>query len=188
MSTLIELLGNNHDFNILKEQGYNWVAQDYSSLHVFAYANKPVLYEARDRYKPSANYAHIGHLPTLASDWETPYELSQPEEPKVSEATMVQATPKGEGEPILNMVITDLTNRSIEGVKKYGEPLKAFNSRSAPVDALQEVYDLAMYLRQDVEERKLMAAQLVALANGMEMSVGVKDAIKTIAHKLWPLG
>ena len=74
-------------------------------------------------------------------------------------------SPKGTGRPIVGLVVQDLTERALEGTKKYGEPLKAFNSRSAPVDALQEVYDLAMYLRQDVEERAVMADKLRRIAD-----------------------
>lgn len=61
--------------------------------------------------------------------------------------------PSGKGNPILGMVLTDLTNRAFEGVKKYGEPLKASNGRDALVDAYQEALDLCMYLRQAIEER-----------------------------------
>ena len=61
--------------------------------------------------------------------------------------------PQGKGNPILGMVLSDLTNRAFEGVKKYGEPLKADNGRDALVDAYQEALDLCMYLRQAIEER-----------------------------------
>lgn len=61
--------------------------------------------------------------------------------------------PEGKGNPILGMVLADLTNRAFEGIKKYGEPLKADNGRDALVDAYQEALDLCMYLRQAIEER-----------------------------------
>ena len=69
-------------------------------------------------------------------------------------ATAKQPTPSGSGNPILGMVLTDLTNRALEGKEKYGEPLKAHNGRNALWDAYQEALDLAMYLRQAIEEQE----------------------------------
>lgn len=68
-------------------------------------------------------------------------------------ATAKQSAPSGKGDPILGMVLTDLTNRALEGREKYGEALKANNGRNALWDAYQEALDLAMYLRQAIEEQ-----------------------------------
>ena len=68
-------------------------------------------------------------------------------------ATSKQSTPKGSGCPILGMVLADLTNRALEGKEKYGEPLKAHNGRNSLWDAYQEALDLAMYLRQLIQEQ-----------------------------------
>lgn len=69
-------------------------------------------------------------------------------------ATAKQSAPKGSGKPILGMVLADLTNRALEGKEKYGEPLLAHNGRNPLWDAYQEALDLAMYLRQAIEEQK----------------------------------
>lgn len=69
-------------------------------------------------------------------------------------ATAKQQEPKGSGNPILGMVLADLTNRALEGKEKYGEPLLAHNGRNPLWDAYQEALDLAMYLRQAIEEQK----------------------------------
>ena len=69
-------------------------------------------------------------------------------------ATAKQATPKGSGNPILGMVLADLTNRALEGTAKYGEPLKAHNGRNALWDLYQELLDAAMYIRQAIEEQR----------------------------------
>lgn len=69
-------------------------------------------------------------------------------------ATSKQSPPKGSGNPILGMVLADLTNRALEGKEKYGEPLKAHNGRNALWDAYQEALDLAMYLRQLIQEQQ----------------------------------
>jgi len=69
-------------------------------------------------------------------------------------ATAKQPAPKGSGSPILGMVLADLTNRALEGKEKYGEPLLAHNGRNPLWDAYQEALDLAMYLRQAIEEQK----------------------------------
>ena len=82
-----------------------------------------------------------------------PDEVSPPSSADYA-ATAKQATPKGSGNPILGMVLADLTNRALEGTAKYGEPLKAHNGRNALWDAYQEALDLAMYLRQAIEEQR----------------------------------
>ena len=71
---------------------------------------------------------------------------------KEDAATAKQPAPKGSGNPILGMVLADLTNRALEGKEKYGEPLLAHNGRNPLWDAYQEALDLAMYLRQAIEE------------------------------------
>ena len=73
---------------------------------------------------------------------------------KEDAATAKQPDPKGSGNPILGMVLADLTNRALEGKEKYGEPLLAHNGRNPLWDAYQEALDLAMYLRQAIEEQK----------------------------------
>lgn len=55
--------------------------------------------------------------------------------------------------PIWNLVIQDMRRRDRDGRNKYGTPLQAFNGRDALVDAYQEALDLAVYLRQAIEER-----------------------------------
>ena len=69
-------------------------------------------------------------------------------------ATAKQSAPNGSGNPILGMVLADLANRALEGKEKYGEPLLANNGRNPLWDAYQEALDLAMYLRQAIEEQK----------------------------------
>ena len=69
-------------------------------------------------------------------------------------ATAKQPVPKGSGNPILGMVLADLTNRALEGKEKYGEPLLAHNGRNALWDLYQELLDAAMYIRQAIEEQK----------------------------------
>lgn len=51
------------------------------------------------------------------------------------------------------LVIKDMEDRRIHGIEKYGQPVHPYNSRNALIDAYQEVLDLAVYLRQAIEER-----------------------------------
>jgi hypothetical protein len=57
--------------------------------------------------------------------------------------------------PIWELVIEDMQERDDEGRRKYGVPLQAGNGRDPLIDAYQEALDLAVYLRQAIEERKL---------------------------------
>lgn len=70
------------------------------------------------------------------------------------DAAMEQSKPRGKGNPIVDMVIYDLETRAMAGEIKYGEKLKANNGRNALLDAYQEALDLAMYLRQAIEESR----------------------------------
>lgn len=67
-------------------------------------------------------------------------------------AILKQATPSGSGPDIVDLVKQDLEARAIVGEQTYGERLKAHNGRNALVDAYQEALDLAMYLRQAIQE------------------------------------
>ncbi len=55
---------------------------------------------------------------------------------------------------VWELVIEDMKARDVMGRTKYGTPLQPFNGRDSLVDAYQEVLDLAVYLRQKIEENK----------------------------------
>lgn len=59
-----------------------------------------------------------------------------------------------ESRPIWELVVGDMKERDRIGRNKYGTPLQAHNGRDALVDAYQEALDLAVYLRQLIEERE----------------------------------
>lgn len=66
---------------------------------------------------------------------------------------------KNDSRPIWDMVVQDIRDRDEAGRKKYGTPLQAGNGRDALVDAYQEALDLVVYLRKEIEERRLAAAK-----------------------------
>lgn len=55
---------------------------------------------------------------------------------------------------IQDLVIADIEARKQVGIERYGTVLQAFNGRSAILDSYQEVTDLAVYLRQVLEEEQ----------------------------------
>jgi len=57
------------------------------------------------------------------------------------------------GRPIWDLVVEDMKARDHLGRKRYGTPLQANNGRDALQDAYEEALDLAVYLRQALEER-----------------------------------
>lgn len=57
------------------------------------------------------------------------------------------------GPDVLGLVVKDLADRAALGLRKYGQPLRPNNGRDALLDAYHEALDLAMYLRQALEER-----------------------------------
>lgn len=64
-----------------------------------------------------------------------------------------QPKPTGNGAEILPLVLADLHARDALGRKKYGTTLCAKNGRDPLRDAYEEALDMAMYLRQAIEER-----------------------------------
>lgn len=58
-----------------------------------------------------------------------------------------------DGKPIWNLVMEDMQARSLVGERRYGVKLQAHNGRDALRDAYEEALDLAVYLRQAIEER-----------------------------------
>jgi hypothetical protein len=56
---------------------------------------------------------------------------------------------------VWSLVIDDMRERDHVGRQRYGTPLQPNNGRDALVDAYQEALDLAVYLRQEIEERRI---------------------------------
>jgi hypothetical protein len=61
------------------------------------------------------------------------------------------------GPAISDLVMADLAQRKRLGIERYGMPLQAHNGRDALIDAYQECLDMALYLRQAIEEHSSMA-------------------------------
>jgi hypothetical protein len=57
-----------------------------------------------------------------------------------------------ESREVFSLVVADLEERNRVGTIEYGGPLTTFNGRDALWDAYEEVLDLAVYLRQLIEE------------------------------------
>jgi len=65
---------------------------------------------------------------------------------------------------VWDLVIADMRSRDNVGRQRYGTRLQPHNGRDALRDAYEEVLDLAVYLRQEIEERKLPAESVPAAA------------------------
>lgn len=73
----------------------------------------------------------------------------------MNELTTPQKMPeKNDNKSVWELVMDDMKSRDDFGRKKYGTPLQANNGRDPLVDAYQEILDFAVYLRQEIEERK----------------------------------
>lgn len=64
-----------------------------------------------------------------------------------------QAPTPNSGQDVWLLVIAEMEERRQFGLKKYGQPVRAFNGRDPLVDAYQEALDLCVYLRQAIAER-----------------------------------
>ncbi len=63
---------------------------------------------------------------------------------------------------IQSLVISDIVTRRAVGIQRYGTALQPNNGRDALRDAYEEALDLAMYLRQAIEERDLAERRFLA--------------------------
>lgn len=98
--------------------------------------------------KQARNFARVW------PDWRTMSEDQAIEHDRSAELATVEPLPTpNTSPPIWDLVIADMQARDRAGRKRYGTPLQANNGRKALVDAYQEVLDLAVYLRQEIEER-----------------------------------
>jgi hypothetical protein len=76
-----------------------------------------------------------------------------------------QPPPERNGRPASwDLVVQDMRDRHAHGLAKYGTPLQPGNGRDSLVDAYQEALDLAVYLRNEIEERRLLADRLTEAA------------------------
>lgn len=68
-----------------------------------------------------------------------------------------QPPPLASSGDVWSLVMSDMADRRNVGIERYGTPLQPHNGRDALVDACQEALDLAVYLRQVLEERRIAA-------------------------------
>jgi hypothetical protein len=61
-------------------------------------------------------------------------------------------------ESVTDALIADLRQRQARGIATYGQSLHTFNGRDPVRDALEEVLDLAQYLKQIQMERDFLVA------------------------------
>lgn len=81
---------------------------------------------------------------------------------------MSQPMPTPGQEDVTAALIAHIERRREQGIRTYGTSLQTFNGRSALVDALEEVLDLAQYLMQEILERQAMEAELARLRGEMK--------------------
>lgn len=69
----------------------------------------------------------------------------------------------GEGPDIWALVVDDMKERNEVGRRKYGQTLRAGDGRDHLIDAYQECLDMAVYLRQEIEERRIEKEKIAKL-------------------------
>lgn len=96
-----------------------------------------------------------------------------------------QPMPKPADGPIMHeVVIQALEDRLAVGVKRYGQPLRAWNGRDAAQDAFEEVLDLSVYLAQVREEmtemRSIIAEVLMVHQMGGSLDGALAERMKRV--------
>jgi hypothetical protein len=83
---------------------------------------------------------------------------------KPNDLVTEQTAPQANDRPaVWPLVVADMQARDAEGRRKYGVPLQPANNRNALVDAYQESLDQTVYLRSEIEVRRMEVAAFVAL-------------------------
>jgi hypothetical protein len=77
-------------------------------------------------------------------------------------ALCAQPQPESDMFDLWPLVVKDMEDRDKLGRARYGIPLRPQNGRDALVDAYQEVLDLSVYLRQEIEERRMLSNAISA--------------------------
>jgi hypothetical protein len=76
-----------------------------------------------------------------------------------------QPLPQATDEPIIqDLVIADILERKEFGIRKYGHALQASNGRDMLLDAYQEAIDLVVYIKGELERRKVVQADALRAA------------------------
>jgi hypothetical protein len=84
----------------------------------------------------------------------------------MSNVTDPEPAPRDSGGPdIVDLVKADLDDRRRVGIETYGKPLRTFNGRRPLRDAYAEDLDRIQYLRQEIEEREILADLLDTAAS-----------------------
>lgn len=53
------------------------------------------------------------------------------------------------------LVLADMKERRLHGIEKYGVPVQPFNGRDPLIDLYQELLDACVYIRQEIEQRRI---------------------------------
>jgi hypothetical protein len=73
---------------------------------------------------------------------------------------------------VWDLVIEDMRRRDALGLSRYGTRLQPHNGRDALRDAYEEALDMVAYLRQEIEEREDLRAEVKRLKEEIERVKG----------------
>ena len=77
-------------------------------------------------------------------------------------------------------LISDMTERRLLGIERYGTPVQQFNGRDSLLDAYQEVLDLIVYLKNDELERQQNGLSTLMIRRAFEAAIREALLIKDI--------
>ena len=85
---------------------------------------------------------------------------------------------------IQTLVIRELDQRRELGIERYGTALQPFNGRDALQDLYEELMDGMVYIRQEIEERKVtdaLVGQLLAAASTLRAAWEAEEGLALTA-------
>jgi hypothetical protein len=81
---------------------------------------------------------------------------------------------------VWDLVIADMHARDILGRERYGCPVQPLNGRKSVRDAYEESKDQTVYLRQLMEELKLLASDLRTVADNIDYDVRAGELLDAV--------
>lgn len=90
----------------------------------------------------------------------------------MSEATKHEPMPTKSTGDLWKDVISDMEERRIVGIERYGTPLQPNNGRRPEVDLYQELLDASVYGKQLIVEMSMMRKRIIKLENALNNLLG----------------
>lgn len=128
--------------------------------------------------KDAARVQRSGIIEAMANEVTTwPVEKVKAGYPQPSTVAKAEARQMKQTE-VLPLVLADITDRvQVRGMATYGKPLTTGDGRDSLWDAYEEILDLAVYIRKEIEERRFHRERFHPAVEGLKRAYRAHETI-----------